>query len=164
MTAKQPTLNEQLGELLTFQEIFDWLEVSGRTLRYWIAHGNFPKPARRKGRAHLWLKSDVKTWVFEEFDRPADTKTAAPPGTLKRCNRIETRQACDEYNALVKRQKQLPKPNSPLSTDGTLAMNPNIPSARIAFKAPGWQPVQDGKLIPLPADGVAAFFVLVETK
>jgi predicted DNA-binding transcriptional regulator AlpA len=173
MPTKKPNLAEELagGKLVTAQDILAWLEISQRTLRYWIAHGDFPKPARRKGRKHLWLESEVKKWVLEEFDRPADTGTEAPPGTLKRCSKIETQQARSVYNALVYKaidsaqgRIRFSGPNSPIAEDGTLALNPNIPSARIAFTAPKWRPIKNGKLVPLPSSGVAAFFVLVDSK
>jgi excisionase family DNA binding protein len=61
---KQPVRKiEDLPDVLTMAEIASYLNVSDKTVRRWVALGEFPEPMRYSKRLMKWRRADLAVWL-----------------------------------------------------------------------------------------------------
>lgn len=63
-----PAGESKNSDLLTLQEVSDWLRIPVATLRYWRHMGTGPKSANLGGRRVRYRRSDVLAWVEGQFE------------------------------------------------------------------------------------------------
>ena len=72
MTTKFPQPKKgglKVAKYMTRIEVQALLEISPRTLDYWLADGKFPQPFRLSPRKHVWKRSAVEAWVDGQAER-----------------------------------------------------------------------------------------------
>lgn len=53
-------------ELMTMADITTKFKNDKQTVTAWIKHSEFPKPIKKIGKAHYWLKSDIEAYVISK--------------------------------------------------------------------------------------------------
>lgn len=61
-------------DLMTTQEVADYIKVPAATLRYWRHQGTGPKFFRLGGKKVMARRQDVDAWLMEQINRERDDK------------------------------------------------------------------------------------------
>ena len=61
-------------DLMTTQEVADYLKVPAATLRYWRSRGTGPKGFRLNGTKVMFRRADVDAFVLEQINAERDEK------------------------------------------------------------------------------------------
>lgn len=61
-------------DLMTTQEVADYIKVPAATLRYWRHQGNGPKGFRLGGKKVMFRRQDVDAWLMEQINAERDDK------------------------------------------------------------------------------------------